>query len=404
MSNSDFMPVLLREKPRHYADGGMVHSAKKIAASGRYGDDVVVHVNRKELEEMKQRWGEPTINPHTGCPEFFLGGLRDWFNENQWAGAVLPIAGSILAPGIGQAVGDSIGGATGLVDAGSTASKALGNALTYGGLGYLTGGGQGALTGALLGGITPYAMNAFNGTGAGAASAVGPKISEGDQAAIKAANPGYSSDSGGLFGGSGGMAKILPALALAGAVSGLAGGSKKGANTVDPQQQQAINSQNQHLSMVQWNRTPTRMPRDLTHYGERPQGEHEFYANNYLARGGMPTVHPTLSRMAQGGPQAGGALQIAATPQYKSPHQVVGAPGGRADKIPSMLSNKEYVWDAETTALLGDGDPDEGARKLDEMRAQIRAHKGPALSKGKISPNAKPALAYLKNTKRSASA
>ena len=68
--------------------------------------------------------------------------------------------------------------------------------------------------------------------------------------------------------------------------------------------------------------------------------------------------------------------------------------GGRADNIPANLSENEYVIDAETVALLGDGNPEAGARKLDEMREQIRRHKGQSLAKGAISADALPALDY----------
>lgn len=69
--------------------------------------------------------------------------------------------------------------------------------------------------------------------------------------------------------------------------------------------------------------------------------------------------------------------------------------GGRADDVNAKLSAREYVMDAETMALLGDGNPDHGAKKMDELRANIRKHKGKALAKGKISPDAKPASAYI---------
>ena len=73
-----------------------------------------------------------------------------------------------------------------------------------------------------------------------------------------------------------------------------------------------------------------------------------------------------------------------------------GAGSGRADTIDARLSDGEYVMDAETVALLGDGSSKEGANRLDMMRESLRAHKGKALSKGKFSPNAKSPLAYLK--------
>ena len=65
---------------------------------------------------------------------------------------------------------------------------------------------------------------------------------------------------------------------------------------------------------------------------------------------------------------------------------------GRADDINAKLANNEYIIDAETTALAGDGNPDEGARRFDKLREEIRKHKGKKLAKGKISPNAKPRL------------
>jgi hypothetical protein len=73
-----------------------------------------------------------------------------------------------------------------------------------------------------------------------------------------------------------------------------------------------------------------------------------------------------------------------------------GGGSGRDDTIPARLSDGEYVMDAETVALLGDGSTKAGAARLDAMRAQLRRHKGKALARGKFSPNAKAAAAYLK--------
>jgi len=69
---------------------------------------------------------------------------------------------------------------------------------------------------------------------------------------------------------------------------------------------------------------------------------------------------------------------------------------GRSDSISAMLSDGEYVMDAETVALLGDGSTKAGANQLDKMRAKIRQHKGKSMAKGKFSANAKSPLAYLK--------
>lgn len=54
---------------------------------------------------------------------------------------------------------------------------------------------------------------------------------------------------------------------------------------------------------------------------------------------------------------------------------VRGATGGQADKIQALLSDGEYVMDAETVSALGDGNTEAGAKKLDKMRQNIRKHK-----------------------------
>ena len=62
---------------------------------------------------------------------------------------------------------------------------------------------------------------------------------------------------------------------------------------------------------------------------------------------------------------------------------------GRSDDVPAMLSHGEHVVDAETVSLLGNGSNDAGHARLEKMKADIRKRKGKALSRGKISPNAK---------------
>jgi hypothetical protein len=89
-------------------------------------------------------------------------------------------------------------------------------------------------------------------------------------------------------------------------------------------------------------------------------------------------------RMAQGG-------ALSAVARFAQ-----GAGSGRADTIDAKLSDGEYVIDAETVAMLGDGSNKEGAKRLDAMRGSIRSHKGKALARGKFSPNARSPLSYLK--------
>jgi len=76
--------------------------------------------------------------------------------------------------------------------------------------------------------------------------------------------------------------------------------------------------------------------------------------------------------------------------------KIGGGADGRSDDVNAVLSDGEYVMDAESVAMLGNGSSKAGAKKLDDMRAGLRQHKGKNLASGKISPDAKSPLAYLK--------
>ena len=57
----------------------------------------------------------------------------------------------------------------------------------------------------------------------------------------------------------------------------------------------------------------------------------------------------------------------------------------RADggSIPAALSEGEFVFDAETVALVGNGSSEAGAKILEQVRQSIRKMKGKNLVKGK---------------------
>jgi hypothetical protein len=76
--------------------------------------------------------------------------------------------------------------------------------------------------------------------------------------------------------------------------------------------------------------------------------------------------------------------------------RIGGGADGRSDDVNAVLSDGEYVFDSESVAMLGNGSSKAGAAKLDQMRSKLRQHKGQALANGKISPDAKSPLAYLK--------
>lgn len=141
---------------------------------------------------------------------------------------------------------------------------------------------------------------------------------------------------------------------------------------------------------------------ELSRYGEDKGGEGRFFSNS---------VYEPYTGYQEGGsvmPQAPSKMNPAfAFYKYGNvPNSVRRYEGGgyakggsrgdgRSDHIEALLSPGEFVMDAETVSLLGNGSSEAGARRLEEMRQAVRKQKGGALSKGKFSPDAKSPLAYL---------
>lgn len=405
----ELVPVRVAEGGRiGYAKGGLADAAQQVEGAGRHGDDHLIHVNEDEFHQLTQMWGPPTVNPETGMPEFFLGGLFKVFKK------LLPVA-AMFIPGIGPAIGSALG-------VGATA----GNALLGAGLGALNGGWKGALMGGALGGFgdklgLPGAKpkagapasgsvgTAANGpvTGAANTTAITAPASAAPAAAATAAsaNPAAASLTAPTTSSSGGFLGTLmkdslirgvPNALLVGGLAALAGGQKAsdpnanglGANqTLDQMAAGKLSSSfNNGLP------APSSFYGNLGAqdqgginaaeryaYGSGPEGRYFNYAKGGSARG---------CGCAGGGPQV--------INSGSEPLAVRGPGTGRSDDIPAKLSDGEYVMDAETVAMLGDGSNKAGADKLDKFRVNVRKHKGGKLAKGKISPNAKQPDAYLR--------
>jgi hypothetical protein len=109
----------------------------------------------------------------------------------------------------------------------------------------------------------------------------------------------------------------------------------------------------------------------------------------------IPDTAAPAAPAAPTGKARGGMAYATGGALSKVAYLAEGSGSGRADTIDAKLSDGEYVIDAETVALLGDGSTKEGARRLDVMRQQLRRQKGKMLAKGKFSPAARSPLAYL---------
>lgn len=357
------------EKPAHMKSGGLAQKAEQVREAGRNGDDILIHVNEQELEWLKENFGPGSINPATGLPQFNIFDM------------LLPIAANVLLPGIGGSIGTALSGMLGGGELVSALAPMVGNALVGGGVSALTGGDFGQ--GALVGGLSQPILSALGAGGqggvlsglnlmgnplaqSGASGYSGPKgvPSQGLNAAAQAAAENVQQASA--------TSSLMKAAPLLLAASALGGKSQEEAPA--PQVAQA---DTRRLEPVEFSREQLN-PNITTAYGYGP--EQSFFKDNRL-----PMTAEEKKKLEEQG------VQTASTGRY-----VKGGGTGTSDSIPAVLSDGEYVIDAQTVSMLGDGSSDAGAKKLDAMREKIRKHKGSALAKGKFAPDSKAPLSYIK--------
>jgi len=392
-------------KDQNYAKGGLAKEAERVRDAGVGGDELIIHINRQEFDELKKHWGDPTINPHTGMPQFTPFWKQDWFAPVAAIGSAALMATGIGAPLGAALLPASIAEGTLL---GASGASILGNALIGAGVGGITGGSKGALMGGALGGLGTIGAGALGSTAAGVTStgqegmsgwwnrmgsgdyfttglagtptaaagtpsaplpntdaikaAMGPEA-----AAARTAEFAKTYADKGVLGGIMDSKWALPA-ALMG-VSAL-GNTKPQAL---PQQATDTSSDpnlTKRLEVTPLSRPRLAGPTNYYTYGYGP--ETTYYGQP------VETKAPVQAAM-------GGALS----------RYVEGGGTGRSDSIDAKLSDGEYVIDAETVSLLGDGSSKAGAKRLDQFRANVRKQKGRQLAKGKFSPDAKRPEEYI---------
>ena len=385
-----------REHIEKMAKGGLAGQAKNVADAGVGGDTMVIHINKDEYQKLCKEWGEPTINPHTGMPQFTP------FWKQSWFAPVAALAGTaLMATGVGAGLGGALLGeaagtlgattlaeATGIGALGSaTVGGLAGNALLGAGIGGLTGGGKGALMGGLLSGAGTVGASALgNYLGAGYSPAPGQGATEVPTPTPRPAEFGTSSGwatpttPAGSSMGSGYLSGLTDyatnpnkmaatAVGLGALMSGDSSQPEMPSVTAGTPTSTDPNM-TKRLATTPLNRTRLQPPIDYYNYGKMP--EQVFY-------GPDQTQQPTVAA-ARGGPLS----------------SAVNGPGtGRSDSIDAKLSDGEYVVDATTVSLLGDGSSKAGAAKLDQMRKNIWKQKGKGMAKGTFGPNAKYPEEYL---------
>ena len=180
----------------------------------------------------------------------------------------------------------------------------------------------------------------------------------------------------------------FPLLAGAALLSNQSPKVKTAIGKLSPQQQEYFNRPSTRWDWQQMEKDANAVNMDLTQYMNRnwsniTGGQYNRNVTPYGAVGIASQFKDAIG-MAHGGALS----QIA---------QLAQGPGsGRDDTINARLSDGEYVIDAETVAMLGDGSTKNGSQKLDRLREQLRKHKGKSLAKGKFSPNARAPLDYIR--------
>lgn len=377
------IPVVIRmtDPEQGFAKGGLATAAGRVKDAGRKGDDMLLHVNKDEFELLRQQWGEPTINPQTGMPEFFS------FKKiaKKLAGPVAGVVANAVLPGAGV-LGSSVG-------------RALASGAIGAGVGYLADGKDGAIYGGLAGGASPYVFGGAGNPGllsgglGGLGATLGGLTGAGSSQAATGAASGAGSAGKGILGSlfgkgastaSGGLSGLsqnaklgMTALSMLGAGFGSNSEDKEAEKAAKraKQEQERFNAPIPEYDLA---RTQVAQPVDYLNYGMGPEGQ--FYDRNgeYVVKAATGGAISELMPERQGGDR-----------------YVTGPGDGRDDTIPARLSDGEYVFDAETVALIGDGSNKAGAERLDQMREAVRAHKGGALAQGQISPDAAHPLEYL---------
>jgi len=112
--------------------------------------------------------------------------------------------------------------------------------------------------------------------------------------------------------------------------------------------------------------------------------EYDLYRQSQEIEGDQALPYDQWYQLQQPGQQkaGGGGLSL-----------VEGHGGGQDDLVPIKASPGEYIFSAQDVSDIGDGDNSEGARRLDEMRQKLRAHKKRSTE---LAPKAKSPETYLK--------
>lgn len=313
------------------------------------------------------------------------------------------IVGALTDAGVGAATAGTIG---------SIAAPALVQGGLGAGVGSLFGKtGTGAALGALSGALGPLSKAMGLGSSGSAGALSNTPVSIPGLPGVTAQNGSLQSADGaagaaGTGATSTSLNAAMPSLSGAGSPlaqtsSSLSGGGLKGALAVLAALAQNANrpsttaptgiTQNTPFNPTGYiNRTQNmNPPAGGSYYTYGQQAQQPFFSGNQLtlAHGGAISRAIACGHYADGGE--------ATFDSDRGDFSVGGHGSGQEDNIDAKLSPGEVVWDAGTVSAVGDGNSEEGARRLMEVRDQIAKDKG---FKHNVQPKLKKSpLEYLKD-------
>lgn len=353
----------------------MNYQAQNLAAQGRYGDSMLVHMSPREVGGLqalaRSQGGSLTTNPDTGLPEAFK--LKDLLPT--LAGAALTIgSGGVINP---MTAGFMVGGFEAL------RTGNLGRGIMAG-LGAFGGGGLGSALASS--GAQSAMMSEVGRQAAGTGAAIGTE--QGAEAILRA---GATPETFGARFAQAGQG--IKALGSPGGFSQLSTGLNQAFPTMT---QKALAATPTALGVMEATQpkfefaqapmgesnykgpyVPSR--RDVRFPGQRDTtSEFEFFSpsnpvpgyTTYAASGGMmDTGEDSREEYAEGGLTAfkrGAFLQGDGDGMSDSIPAVIG------DKQPARLADGEFVVPADVVSHLGNGSSKAGAQRLHAMMDRVR--------------------------------
>lgn len=405
--------------------------AEIIRQQGEGEDTILAHINPIEAAVLKSMGGSGTINPKTGLPQFGLfSNPKKWFKSvvGPAAGVVL---GNMILPGLGGIIGGALGGATG--------------SAVRGRKDYM----QSALRGASMGAAAPTAASLL-GSGASSmgAGSVGNYLTNygNTNAILPSLGIGNNAGSGGIHGVSAGEStastagreagkkaveqsfadKLMvnskdfftqPANLMSTAVlaNQLIPQKEKKVKETTPEEIAANEKRYRNASRLSQAELEAEAAYSLAQREAKRRARSNLYGNEesnmtpVYRKVNSPAEYENTRRWLEyydnpefTGNQVrmkeGGSFKPYSSYEIEYPMGIIGYlngySGGQDDDINAKLSDGEYVIDASTVSDLGDGNNANGAKKLDQMRRNIREHKrGASIN---MPPKAKSLLSYMR--------